>query len=257
MTEPIPLDDPTRLLVLTGAGVSAESGLPTFRDANGLWEQHRVEEVASPGGFENNPTLVWRFYSQRRAAASRCQPNAGHLALAKVERRLADRFLLVTQNVDGLHLRAGSQRVVELHGNLFTSRCSRCDRQPFPDERLYEDALPECEQCREAGGRSLLRPHIVWFGESLSPAHLRRIEAFSDEARGKLVFLAVGTSGVVYPAAGLVDLAKGYGADTWLVNAERPDNSSAFGHFVQGRSAEMLPTLLGFWGDVSRCRPPT
>jgi NAD-dependent deacetylase len=244
MIDRIPLDDDSRLLVLTGAGVSAESGLPTFRDANGLWESHRVEEVASPEGFEENPTLVWRFYSQRRAAAKTCLPNAGHRALADIEGRLRERFLLVTQNVDGLHRRAGSERVVELHGNLFTSRCTRCDRAPFDDDRLYEGDLPTCEACRAAGRRSLLRPHIVWFGEAISPMHLERIGAFMRDAPGRLVFLAVGTSGVVYPAAGLVNLANAHGAETWLVNAEAAENASAFDRFVLGRSAERLPALL-------------
>jgi NAD-dependent deacetylase len=240
MTDRLLLDERTRLLVLTGAGVSAESGIPTFRDANGLWESHRVEDVASPEGWDHDPALVWRFYSHRRAAASACQPNAGHRALVEAEERLGDRFLLVTQNVDGLHLKAGSSRVIELHGNLFTSRCSRCDRKPFTDERLHEETLPTCEACH-----ALLRPHIVWFGESLEPGHLRRTEAFLRDARSeKLVFLAVGTSGVVYPAAGLVKLAARYGAETWLVNAEPADNTSAFDHFVRGRSAQLLPELL-------------
>jgi NAD-dependent deacetylase len=245
MNDRLELDDRTRLLVLTGAGVSAESGIPTFRDANGLWESHRVEDVASPTGFARDPTLVWRFYSKRRSAAKACQPNAGHRALSSVERRLGDRFLLVTQNVDGLHLRAGSRRVVELHGNLFTSRCTRCDREPFPDERLYDEALPQCDECARRGKRALLRPHIVWFGESLQPGDLARTEAFMRTAQPeRLVFLAVGTSGVVYPAAGLVEVAKRRGAETWLINAEPAENTTAFDHFVQGRSAELLPELL-------------
>jgi NAD-dependent deacetylase len=246
MADRIHIDDDTRLLVLTGAGVSAESGLPTFRDANGLWEGHRVEDVASPAGFRSDPALVWRFYSERRAAAMTCMPNAGHRALAEIERRLGERFLLVTQNVDGLHARAGSERVVELHGNLLTYRCSQCDRPPFPDERIYQDALPECDECRTAGRRALVRPHIVWFGESLFPAHLSRIGDFVVDAGAKrFVFLAVGTSGLVHPAAGLVNAAKACGAEAWLVNAEPADNAAAFDHFVQGRSAELLPALLG------------
>jgi NAD-dependent deacetylase len=245
MNDRLVIDDRTRLMVLTGAGVSAESGLPTFRDANGLWENHAVEQVASPEGFRENPELVWRFYSQRRAAAKRCEPNAGHRALAKIEKRLGDRFLLATQNVDGLHARAGNERVIELHGNIFTSRCSCCDRAPFADDRLYEADLPECEACRAKGRRELLRPHIVWFGEALFPESLEHIDSFLTQAAGtRLLFLAVGTSGVVYPAAGLVQLARRRGAETWLVNAERAENATAFDHFVQGRSAELLPALL-------------
>jgi NAD-dependent deacetylase len=183
--ETLRIDDRTRLLVLTGAGVSAESGIPTFRGADGLWENHPIERVASPEGFQADPVLVWRFYSQRRAGAGGCQPNAGHLALAEWERRLGDRFLLATQNVDGLHRLAGSQRVVELHGNLFTTRCSRCDREPFEDRAVYpEGTVPRCEQC---GGR--LRPHIVWFGEMLEPGHLARVGAFlSGGGRLRLSF---------------------------------------------------------------------
>jgi NAD-dependent deacetylase len=245
MKDSITLDDRTHLLVLTGAGVSAESGLRTFRDGNGLWEDHRVEDVASPEGFERDPALVWRFYSQRRQGAKDCAPNAGHRTLAQVERHLGDRFLLATQNVDGLHSRAGNERVVEPHGTLFKTRCSCCAREPFFDERLYEDQLPQCDACAGAGRRAPLRPHIVWFGEMLDPACFKRIEAFMEGAEnGRLVFLAVGTSGVVYPAAGLVDLARSYGATTWLPNAEPADNRSRFDHFVQGQSAQLLPALL-------------
>jgi NAD-dependent deacetylase len=245
----LPLDEKTRVLVLTGAGVSAESGLPTFRDANGLWEQHPVEEVASPEGFAKDPSLVWRFYSQRRKGAAGVEPNAGHLALARLEERLGDNFLLATQNVDGLHQRAGSRRVLELHGSLVHTKCARCDRPPFFDPAPHDDALPECELCAKAGRRALLRPDIVWFGEMLDPSHFERIDAFlRGGEKGRQVFLAVGTSGVVYPAAGLVMRARGFGADTWLINVEPSENADAFAHFVQGRSAQLLPPLLGL-GD--------
>ena len=137
----IRIDDETRVLVLTGAGVSAESGIPTFRGSGGLWESHPVEFVASPRGFRENPSLVWRFYSERRAHAGKCSPNPGHRALVELEERLGDRFLLATQNVDGLHRKAGTQRLVELHGNLFHTRCDRCDRAPFEDHALYDKRL--------------------------------------------------------------------------------------------------------------------
>ena len=246
MNELLSIPPTTRLLVLTGAGVSAESGLSTFRDAGGLWEQHRIEDVATPEAFARDPELVWRFYSARRAGAKACEPNAGHAALAELERGMGDRFLLATQNVDDLHRRAGNGRVVELHGNLFFTRCSRCDREPFQDEARYESApLPTCEACGKRGHEALLRPHIVWFGEALDPAHFERIEAFlADAPRGTLQFLAVGTSGAVYPAAGLVQLAKAHGAETWLINAEPAENGAAFDHFVRGKSAELLPGLL-------------
>ncbi len=239
LSQTLSLTDDTFLLVLTGAGVSAESGVPTFRGAGGVWNNRRFEELASPEGFEANPRLVWQFYSERRTKAQSVRPNPGHHTLAAAERALGDRFLLVTQNVDGLHARAGSQRLVELHGNLFRSRCFDCDRPPFADEQLHLDAVPACEAC---GGR--VRPDIVWFGEMLDPAHLRQVEAFLRPGR-RVVFLAAGTSGAVWPAAGFVDWARRVGAQTWLVNAEPAENGSRFERFVQGKSGEVLPRLLG------------
>ncbi|XXF80969.1 NAD-dependent deacylase [Myxococcaceae bacterium GXIMD 01537] len=242
--EPLVIDASTSLLVLTGAGVSAESGVPTFRGSNGLWENRPVETVASPEGFEADPAVVWRFYSQRREGAAAVKPNPGHEALAAWERQMGERFLLATQNVDGLHRVAGSQRLVEMHGNLFTSRCADCARPPFEDRTVYPaGTVPTCDQC---GGR--LRPHIVWFGEMLDPEDLDRIERFIREAlqRGPLVFLAAGTSGAVYPAAGLVDEVRRRGGRTWLVNLEPPDNARRFHHFVQGRSGAVLPGLVRF-----------
>jgi len=239
------IDGETRLLVLTGAGVSAESGVPTFRDANGLWESHPLEKVATPEGFEEDPRLVWRFYSERRRAAKAVRPNPGHAALAVAEGRMGDRFLLVTQNVDGLHRRAGNIRLIEIHGNLFETRCSACRREPFPDDREYLGEPPRCEECAAHGRDGLLRPAVVWFGEVLDPMHLHRISAFVEEARGgPLVFLAIGTSGLVYPAAGMVLQARAAGAEAWLVNVEPPDNARAFHHFVQGPSGKVLPELF-------------
>jgi NAD-dependent deacetylase len=247
---PLKIDRDTRLLVLTGAGVSAESGVPTFRDANGLWESHPIEKVATPEGFDEDPGLVWRFYSERRRKAQAVAPNPGHLALVEAEKCMRDHFLLVTQNVDGLHRRAGSERLVEMHGSLFETRCSECERAPFADASEHGPGdVPPCDLCGAAGRKGLLRPAVVWFGEMLDAARVRRISAFIDEAgraRGRFVFLAVGTSGVVYPAAGLVLEARAAGAETWLVNVEPPDNRTAFRHFVQGRSGEVLPGLFEF-----------
>ena len=190
---------------------------------------------------------MWRFYSQRRANVAGCAPNAGHHALAAIEARLGDRFLLATQNVDGLHTAAGSSRVVEMHGNLFLTRCSRCDRAPFEDRDVYADGqVPPCDLCRTPGDFAPLRPHIVWFGEMLDPANMARVEAFmSEAARHRFVFMAAGTSGAVYPAAGLVDTASRLGAETWLVNAEAAANTSAFGNFARGATGTVLPSLLG------------
>jgi NAD-dependent SIR2 family protein deacetylase len=159
---PLPLHLDSRVLVLTGAGVSAESGVPTFRDAGGLWNSHPVEKVASPEGFADDPALVWRFYAERRRDAGSVSPNPGHRALAALERTLGPRFLLVTQNVDDLHHKAGSEHPLEIHGNLFVTRCSVCTRRPFRDERAYAEP-PLCDACAAQGKRSYLRPHIVWF----------------------------------------------------------------------------------------------
>ncbi|HEY3807572.1 MAG TPA: NAD-dependent deacylase [Kofleriaceae bacterium] len=236
----IALDDNSRVLVLTGAGISAESGVPTFRDAGGLWEGHDVTAVASPAGFEHDPVLVWRFYSERRAAMEGIVPNAAHRALAALEARLGDRFLLATQNIDGLHAAAGSTRVVEMHGNLMMTRCSRCDRPAFEDRDVYRNKVPLCGKCR-----ALLRPDIVWFGEALPAGVLDRIERFVIEAGSRLVFVAVGTSGLVDPAASLVDAARRIGGTSYLVNLEPPANASRFDHVVLGPAGRELPGLFG------------
>ncbi|HEU0033250.1 MAG TPA: NAD-dependent deacylase [Kofleriaceae bacterium] len=244
-TSTIQLDTDHHLLVLTGAGISAESGVPTFRDAGGLWEGHAVEDVASPDGFARDPLLVWRFYSQRRANMTSVEPNAGHRALVEVERRLGDRFLLVTQNVDGLHAAAGSERIVELHGNLMRSRCTMCDRPPFEDRTAYRERVaPMCGRCKAAGRDALLRPDIVWFGERIAAEALARIEAFVERAGARLRFLAVGTSGLVYPAAGLVDVVRARGGRSWLVNADAPANVQQFDEVALGRAGTLLPQLF-------------
>ncbi len=229
----------SRVLVLTGAGVSAESGVPTFRGSNGLWEGNRVEEVASPEGFARDPKLVWRFYSLRRQGAQKVQPNPGHVAIAELERRLGDRFLLATQNVDGLHARAGSQRSIAIHGELFESRCVRCN-VPFADHATHFDALPTCTSCQQA-----VRPNIVWFGEMLDPQHLDRIGRFIESAGRDLVFLAVGTSGQVYPAAGLVNDVAAVHGTSWLIDVDPAASyAAAFDHVIAGKSGEVLPSLL-------------
>ena len=241
--ERMEIDENTRILVMTGAGISAESGLATFRGAGGLWNGQPVERVATPEGFAAEPALVWRFYSQRREQAAAAAPNRAHRALAALEDRMGDRLLLATQNVDGLHQRAGSRRVVEMHGSLWRTRCAACDAPPFDDRTPVEPPLPRCARC---GG--LLRPAIVWFGELLDEADTRRIEQFiatSSAGRTPLMFLAVGTSGNVWPAAGYVDLARSVGAETWLVNLEAAENVGAFDHFVQGPAGEVLAALLG------------
>ena len=224
-----------RLFVLTGAGISAESGLATFRGSGGLWNGHRVEEVATPEAWQANPELVWRFYSQRRRDALAARPNAAHRALAKIEQRLAENFYLCTQNVDDLHERAGSIRVHHMHGSLFESRCVRCD-QPFPDQSFYEDAktLPTCRTCGEP-----IRPHIVWFGEV--PLDMDTIYRKLDRAT---VLLVVGTSGSVYPAAGFVQIANQRHIRTIYVGPEEPLNIDSFDEVILSTATEALPKLM-------------
>ncbi len=195
--------------------------------------------MASPDGFADDPALVWQFSAQRRAGMTGVVPNAGHRALVDLEARLGDRFLLVTQNVDGLHRTAGSTRVVEFHGNLMRTRCSRCTRPAFADT-VAPPAPPPCDACG-----ALLRPDIVWFGEAIPDGAMAAVEAFVAGAGRALQFLAVGTSGAVYPAAGFVHLARRAGGASWLVNLEPPDNHDAFDHVVLGKAGERLPELLG------------
>jgi NAD-dependent deacetylase len=223
-----------RVFVLTGAGISAESGLATFRGSGGLWNGFRVEQVATPEAWEADPALVWGFYSQRRRDALAAEPNAGHRALAELERRLGHRFYLCTQNVDDLHERAGSERVHHMHGTLFASRCVRCDK-PFADEQFYDTELPRCVRCGAA-----VRPHIVWFGEV--PLDMEGIYAQLEQVT---VLLVVGTSGSVYPAAGLVHVARQRGIRTVYVGPEAPLNADAFDEVVLGTAVEVLPGLVG------------
>jgi NAD-dependent deacetylase len=224
-----------KLFILSGAGVSAESGIPTFRGVGGLWRNYRIEEVASPHAWRRDPRLVWEFYSMRRRVALAATPNPAHLALARLEKRLEDRLFLCTQNVDDLHEQAGSLRVVHMHGELFKSRCDTCSRPPFRDTNTYEPPaeLPRCD----CGGR--IRPHICWFGEV--PFEMDRIFGALDECT---VLMAVGTSGVVEPAASFVAHVRGR-ARTIYVGAEVPANASAFKECHLGKAGEVLPDLLG------------
>jgi len=223
-----------RVFILTGAGVSAESGIPTFRGAGGLWRNHRIEEVASPYAWQRDPRLVWEFYSMRRRVAAAARPNPGHEALAKVEESLQDRLFLCTQNVDDLHEQAGSRRVVHMHGELFKSRCDRCDRAPFEDVETYEPPrpIPRCH----CGGQ--IRPHICWFGET--PHSLDEIGEALD---GCTTFIAIGTSGSVEPAASFVARVRGR-ARTIYIGPEEPANSFAFTDCYWGKAGEMLPQIF-------------
>jgi len=225
-----------RVFVLTGAGISAESGLPTFRASDGLWAGHRIEDVCTPEAWERNPALVWEFYSARREACAKAEPNAAHRALADLEQQLGDRFFLCTQNVDDLHERAGSVRLVHMHGELAKARCeNECGRAPVKDTKVYR-SLDEVGHC-VCGGR--LRPHIVFFGEI--PLEMDRIQKEINKAS---LMVVVGTSGSVYPAAGFVQWARQAGARTVYVGPEAPLNASAFTHVVSGKAGEVLPGLF-------------
>lgn len=199
--------------VLTGAGISAESGIATFRGAGGLWEGRRVEDVAHPDAWARDPMTVWRFYEARRVQGVRCSPNRGHLGLAELERRLEGRFTLATQNVDGLHLLAGSRNVLELHGSLWRVRCTGCGVEEENRKVPLPELPPRCSSC---GG--VQRPAIVWFAEAL-PEEV--FAAAVSAARSCALFLVVGTSAVVQPAASLAMLAAEAGAQVWEVNPER------------------------------------
>ncbi len=225
-----------RVFILTGAGISAESGLPTFRASDGLWAGHRIEDVCTPEALENNPALVWEFYSQRRAQGALADPNPAHRALAELESKLGDRFFLCTQNVDDLHERAGSQRLVHMHGELAKSRCEdECGRPPVEDRAVYR-SLDEVGRCT-CGAR--LRPHIVFFGEI--PLEMPRIQRKIEDSS---LMVVIGTSGSVYPAANFVNWARHAGARTVYIGPERPLNAAAFTHIVEGKAGEVLPGLF-------------
>ena len=220
------------IVLLTGAGISAESGLRTFRDADGLWERHRVEDVATPEAFRRDPALVYRFYNERRRSLSGVQPNAAHLALARLERDWPGKLLLVTQNVDDLHERAGARAPLHMHGELLKARCLACRAvAAWPGDLDAESRCPAC-------GRGPLRPHIVWFGEV--PFHMDRIY---EAVAGCDLFVAIGTSGHVYPAAGLVEAAPP-GARTVELNLEPSRVADAFQEHRTGRATDQVPAFV-------------
>ena len=222
-----------RITVLTGAGISAESGVPTFRGPDGLWRKFRVEDLATPEAFAHDPVLVWEWYDWRRGLIAKCDPNPGHFSLAKFEGHFTE-FLLVTQNVDGLHRKAGNRKVAELHGNIWDVRCLR-------EGTVREDLrvpLPEIPPRCECG--ALLRPNVVWFGEALPQ------EVFAQATRAAMqcdLFFVIGTSGLVQPAASLPLYAKRAGAVTIELNLEPTPLSPLVDHSFLGRSGHLLPKL--------------
>ncbi len=230
----------SRVAVLTGAGVSQESGLRTFRDVQtGLWTQYKPEDLASPEAFARDPKLVWGWYAWRREAIKGVRPNPGHYALVEMTRHIPQ-FTLVTQNVDGLHVMAGSPQVIELHGNILRVRCSECGI--FAEE--WNDDGMDVPRCPACGG--LLRPHVVWFGEALPRAEL---ELAVEAARTCDVFFSIGTSGVVQPAATLAYAAHNRGAVVVEINAEPTPLTPKADYFLQGKSGKILPELVkAVWG---------
>jgi NAD-dependent deacetylase len=227
-------DDMRNIVILTGAGVSAESGLATFRAADGLWEGHRVEDVATPEAYRRDPRLVHQFYDARRARLGEVEPNAAHRALARLDAEWDGDLLLVTQNVDDLHERAGSKRLLHMHGELTKGWCLACnERQPWSGD------MGEAAECALCGDRGRVRPDIVWFGEM--PYEMNRIE---DALRSADLFVSIGTSGAVYPAAGFVQTARYCGARTLEMNLE-PSQGSIFFHETRvGKAGELVPAWV-------------
>jgi NAD-dependent deacetylase len=229
--------DPGSIVILTGAGISKESGLDTFRCAGGLWARVRLEDVATPQAFRRDPDLVQDFYNARRQGLLDpvIQPNAAHQALARLEAEWPDQVLLVTQNIDDLHERAGSRTLIHMHGELLKVRCTRCAR-PF-EWRVDLTTAHVCPDCCRSG---TLRPHVVWFGEI--PLEMERI---MEAVAGCRLFLSVGTSGTVYPAAGFVETARAYGCPRTIeLNLEPGETASAFAECRYGPATELVPALV-------------
>ena len=218
------------IVILTGAGISAESGIDTFRSEGGLWEQHRVEDVATPEAFARDPDLVLRFYDMRRAAIQTKQANAAHKSLARLDREWSGELLIVTQNVDDLHERAGARRVLHMHGEHLNAWCTACDeRSPWREQLIHRPPCPAC-------GTAALRPDVVWFGEMPY-----RMDDIFAALRTADLFVSIGTSGAVYPAAGFVRNARELGAQTLELNLERSKGSAWFDETRLGSATQIVP----------------
>lgn len=228
-----------RIVVLTGAGLSAESGVPTFRDRSGIWAQYDYREVATPEGFARNPARVHEFYNRRRKAHAAVTPNAAHAALARLEREFPGEVWIVTQNVDELQEQAGCQNLIHMHGEIYKALCAACGTR-----RAWRDDLSEETSCPGCGRMGGMRPDVVWFGEI--PYHMERIRALLEEAD---LFISIGTSGNVYPAAGFVAEARANGAHTVELNLEPSEGRSMFAEAIHGPATVVVPayvaTLLG------------
>ena len=227
------MDQIGNIVILTGAGISAESGIDTFRDAGGLWEQHRVEDVATPEAFARDPDLVLRFYDMRRASIQEKQPNAAHFALARLDAQWPGKLLIVTQNIDNLHERGGARRILHMHGEHLNAWCTACGvRSPWTGPLIERPPCPAC-------GAKALRPDVVWFGEM--PYRMDEIYAALREAD---LFVSVGTSGAVYPAAGFVRSARDVGARTLELNLEPSQGSAWFDESRLGPATEIVPAWV-------------
>jgi len=226
------------VVALTGAGVSAESGIPTFRGAGGLWRSFRPEQLATPEAFARDPRLVWEWYDWRRGVICRAEPNPGHAALAEIERRKGGGFTVITQNVDGLHDRAGNRRLVKLHGDIWRTRCVECGTVTLNHDVPLTVIPPHCP-CD-----GLLRPDVIWFGEALSALEW---EGAVEAARHADLFMLIGTSAMVYPAAGLVELGHEAGARVAIINPETTPFSERAQWRLEGAAGEILPLLLESW----------
>ncbi|OWR47681.1 putative Sirtuin 5 [Danaus plexippus plexippus] len=248
------------IVILSGAGISAESGIPTFRGAGGYWRKYQAASLASPEAFRNNPSLVWEFYHYRREVAAKAEPNAGHKAVANFEAKTSSskKVTVITQNVDGLHARAGTKSLIELHGNLFKTRCTKCKEvlvntdtpicealtnRGAPDSTVVGSDIPikSLPHCKKGTCGGLLRPHIVWFGESLDPDVLNKAEAAMSTCD---LCLVVGTSSVVYPAAMFAPQAAQRGAIVAEFNLEPTPTTSEFHYYFEGPCGKTLPVAL-------------
>ena len=233
----------TKVVILTGAGISAESGIRTFRASDGLWEEHRIEDVATPMGWERNPQLVWDFYQARRNQLFEVEPNPGHTALTTLEDHLDD-MLLVTQNVDNLHERAGSKNLIHIHGELEKLRCEECHHvEVMMEPQDLGSSFVSCPVC----SNTMMRPHIVWFHEM--PMQMAEIEKALNQCD---VFISIGTSGHVYPAAGFLASAKQRGSYCIGINLDAPLNYDLFDEFHQGKAGEILPELVHQWINTEK-----
>jgi NAD-dependent deacetylase len=228
------MKDFQHIVILTGAGLSAESGLSTFRDKDGIWAKHDYREVATPEAFERNPLLVHDFYNQRRRALKGVKPNAAHLALARLEREHEGHVTIITQNIDPLHEAAGSENLIHMHGELLKALCTRCGTRQAWEEDLGIET--PCPTCGKTGG---MRPDVVWFGEM--PYHM---EAIAEALLAADLFLSIGTSGNVYPAAGFVAEARVHGAHTVELNLEPSEGVSLFAEAIHGPATQIVPAYV-------------